>query len=292
MVDSKLLIRHKQGKSIIILLLFFLQTLLYSNDQIIDGKAFFNTQYVKYVFQNNNISRYIDRWGRFNEDSDIEHTFTTEYKLIEEGKFTLIEYNDLKHVVISNQNRVLFYNYEYTGNSFVPSGHDYMYLSSPFVTEMWTLHNMTSSSYLTETINGEEVSYSAQNLENRDIQIPWVEGVDGSGIGSYISIDESAGEGVPNLVFVNGFFHPQKRYLYEYNNRVKKILVESIDNIVPSFEMEIELEDTPNFQTFWLPRKTKNFKLTILDVYKGTKYDDTCISGLFSDLSIERVKKN
>ena len=56
--------------------------------------------------------------------------------------------------------------------------------------------------------------------------------------------------------------------------------------------MEIELEDTPNFQTFWLPRLTKKFKLTILEVYNGTRYDDTCISGLFSDFSIEREKKN
>jgi hypothetical protein len=50
---------------------------------------------------------------------------------------------------------------------------------------MWTVK---ATSYLNETIQGKEIRYVPENLTNYDITQPWVEGVNGHGIGEMLTI--------------------------------------------------------------------------------------------------------
>ncbi len=121
--------------------------------------------------------------------------------------------------------------------------------------------------------------------------IPWAEAEAGDGIGVSIDVefvpnefsktDEQSKNKCKSFVIMNGYVDFFRTDLYKKNNRVKKIRIESIDN-EEKYNFEYTLEDTPNFQEIQLPRYTKKIKLTILEVYKGTDYDDTCISGIMT----------
>ena len=41
---------------------------------------------------------------------------------------------------------------------------------------------------------------------------------------------------------------------------------------------EIELKDTPNPQIFKIAEKCQSIKLVIKEIYKGNKWEDTCIN--------------
>lgn len=127
----------------------------------------------------------------------------------------------------------------------------------------------SATNYLTEG----RIKYVPENLSDLSIGKPWVEGSPGPGIGDKISINKSSP--VKSIIISNGFVS-YKVQTYYNNNRVKLlriyngnqknefITVELPDNAIP-FEIQI-------------PFNTKDLELEILDVYKGAKYDDTCIN--------------
>lgn len=108
--------------------------------------------------------------------------------------------------------------------------------------------------------------------------IPWVEGKEDDGIGETIEFDIipqtwEAIEGI-NLRILNGYVDPLKPYLFKQNNRIKKLLVQTDTG----FSNELIFNDAVEFTKIELPKETKHVKLTIKEVYKGTKYSDTCIT--------------
>lgn len=134
------------------------------------------------------------------------------------------------------------------------------------------------------------VCYSSDNLRNRFyvqtgddpsylsydyITPPWVEGVSGYGIGEYLEIEfkNSSDE----IQILNGFVDFDRQYLFKENSRVKTILIESQN---PKFSKEYELLDFVKFTVIKLPQKTNSIRITIKDIYKGDKYDDTCLSAI------------
>ncbi|MDC7124863.1 MAG: hypothetical protein PQJ46_04810 [Spirochaetales bacterium] len=103
---------------------------------------------------------------------------------------------------------------------------------------------------------------------------PWVEGVDGYGIGEKIFINYSNNKNITGFYLSNGFVSIEKPYLYEKNSRIKKILVY---NSTKSFQKTFKVEDTPNIQFFDVPQ-TNALIIEILDVYRGSLWEDTCIN--------------
>jgi len=70
--------------------------------------------------------------------------------------------------------------------------------------------------------------------------------------------------------------------LYEENSRPKKlnILVEN------KFSLTVDLVDTPNYQTIIFPQTLYSSDIIIievLDVFSGTRYNDTCINNILYD---------
>lgn len=138
---------------------------------------------------------------------------------------------------------------------------------------------VSASSYLTE--NG--ISYPSDNLSiHHWTDTPWVEGDDGYGINEKLFFE--------NLFIQNGSMHISigyvsydKPYLYNQNSRPKTIKL-SVEN---RFSFEVELRDTPHYQEISFPSvisKDDILVLEILDVYNGTKYEDTCINSIYFEV--------
>ncbi|WP_455381546.1 NADase-type glycan-binding domain-containing protein [Salinispira pacifica] len=125
-------------------------------------------------------------------------------------------------------------------------------------------------------------SYPPTNLRVDTPSRPWVEGVDGDGIGESVTVDWQwkPGEGgaVGALIISNGFVSYDRPYLYEMNNRVRRIRV---SDPAGGFSFETELDDTPNPQVVFLPLVPEKTEIEILSVYPGTRWHDTCLNYVF-----------
>lgn len=136
------------------------------------------------------------------------------------------------------------------------------------------LENLLDLSYSASShLKEDTVVYSVNNLSSRGL--PWVEGEKGAGIGSEIII--SSQDSMKKLFIYNGY-QKQKHNLidynlYESNNRVKKLKLKSNNK-----EIEYEVSDSIALQSFNIPwNNVKELKIEILDIYEGTRWNDTCI---------------
>ena len=151
-----------------------------------------------------------------------------------------------------------------------------------------TIHN--SSFYNEKTRNGEIVyaadllniiMYSRIDSSTFLLHNPWVPGKEknSSGIGEYLEIEFTKPK--DNLVVLNGFVDFDKRYLYKANNRVKKAVISSLDKD-NQFEIEYDFEDYVHFSEINFPKAVNKVRFTIKEVYKGEKWDDTCITAVIT----------
>ena len=118
-------------------------------------------------------------------------------------------------------------------------------------------------------------NYFPINALDEDRNTAWVEGVTGDGINEWILLKSDSELEVNGIEIVNGYTKSDD--LYMSNNRIKKVKLEFSDNT----EIEKELEDDmSNYQTIAFEKTviTDYIKITIIEVYKGEKYNDTCIS--------------
>lgn len=142
--------------------------------------------------------------------------------------------------------------------------------------------DIKTSSYLTEG----DIKYDGRNFIDRanNLLRPWVEGISGDGVEEWIEITVDNSNSIYNsyissLLLANGYVDFDKPYLYLANNRIKQLRIQCIDE---GLDFIIELEDTSQLQEVKLPRnvygKKPVFRLSILEVYKGEKWDDTCLN--------------
>jgi hypothetical protein len=117
--------------------------------------------------------------------------------------------------------------------------------------------------------------------------LPWAEGKEDEGIGEFIEFEimpadsllsDRLGYWIINgditISILNGFVNPMKQKLFYENNRIKKAAIWIDDK--RSFE--IDFNDYVEFTEFTVPEQTKKVRIEILEVYKGTKYNDTCVT--------------
>lgn len=111
--------------------------------------------------------------------------------------------------------------------------------------------------------------YKAQNMSHVDSDEPWVEGKNGYGVGEKIFLPFGK-----NITIYSGYISAKKPWLWKQNSRPKTLLICSKKS---GLCKQVELKDTPMPQTISLDKPYDDIEITILEVYKGTKYDDTCI---------------
>lgn len=148
-----------------------------------------------------------------------------------------------------------------------------------------------ASSYYIEKTKVGTISYKSNFLnllyywdflEKKILQHnPWVPGKDNntSGIGEYLEIEFT--EPKDNIVILNGYVDLEKRYLYKANNRVKKAVLTSLDKD-NQFEIEYDFDDYVHFSEINFPKSVNKVRFTIKEVYKGEKWDDTCITAVIT----------
>lgn len=150
--------------------------------------------------------------------------------------------------------------------------------------------------------------YCAENVVWENRELAWAEGVEGVGIGEYIVYEQIVFSGnliEPNgnkilragsygddgyidytqICIVNGYARDAK--VWQENGRVKTLMMYVYDQPYA----RLELEDTINPQYFTIPEGDicvanggeVSFKFVIEEVYPGTMYEDTCITGIAVD---------
>ncbi|EOS32674.1 hypothetical protein C807_00438 [Lachnospiraceae bacterium 28-4] len=150
--------------------------------------------------------------------------------------------------------------------------------------------------------------YCAENVVWENRELAWAEGVEGVGIGEYIVYEQIVFSGSliePNgnkilragsygddgyidytqICIVNGYARDAK--VWQENGRVKTLMMYVYDQPYA----RLELEDTINPQYFTIPEGDicvanggeVSFKFVIEEVYPGTMYEDTCITGIAVD---------
>ncbi|GHV52973.1 hypothetical protein AGMMS49579_10990 [Spirochaetia bacterium] len=138
---------------------------------------------------------------------------------------------------------------------------------------------INSTSFLTEG----NIQYLPQNLKlyYKDNN-PWVEGVPGQGINEKLYFENLYCDKGTMQISI-GYVSYDKPYLYTQNSRPKKIKL----SVEGKFSVIIDLLDTPKYQQINIPDKIINEVLImeILEVYAGTKYEDTCINTVLFELN-------
>jgi len=140
--------------------------------------------------------------------------------------------------------------------------------------------DVTASSFLREGTK----DYAPTRIGELHLESPWAEGAPGQGVGEWINFKTGDGTnriGKPVGVYIiNGYIsynHPER---YIQNSRIKRL---SLTSIKSGKQKHFMIEDSPQPQLLDVQGLDGYvFKLTIEEVYPGTKYTDTCISGLLS----------
>ena len=137
-------------------------------------------------------------------------------------------------------------------------------------------HEMSdyASSWL-PTNEKQNLFYFPCAASDRDTKTAWVEGASGNGTGEWIKLDLNTNNHYESLEIRNGY--GLSKDLWKKNNRVKKATLEFSNGK----KEDITLKDKMDWQRFVLKKPVDGVtwvKLTIKDVYKGTKYNDTAIS--------------
>jgi hypothetical protein len=145
---------------------------------------------------------------------------------------------------------------------------------------------VTASSTLKSNKNSHEPKQGADG----NAATAWCEGSEGNGVGEWLLFEFS--KQIPLTVIEFTPFYAKSRETLANNNRIKRMKIEmegGISGVVEfmdaSWCSDCQLQyPAPyiNFHTKKGPRffKTQWIKFTVLDVYPGRKYTDTCISDI------------
>lgn len=128
------------------------------------------------------------------------------------------------------------------------------------------------------------ITYEANNAHDFSFKNAWIEGVPGYGEGEYLEyFFKNESPRITDIIIYNGYLKSDAGW--KKNSRVKRLKL-SVNKRPYAF---LELQDIRASQTFKLKKplgQTKDgkdlvLKFEIMEVYKGTDYDETAITELF-----------
>jgi hypothetical protein len=117
-------------------------------------------------------------------------------------------------------------------------------------------------------------NYEPGNLGFANSRTAWCEGVGGDGVGETVVYRMDPAQSFSSISVENGYTKSQD--IYDKNSRPRLVRLKGSDGQ----EWEVELTDGLATQTVRLPKRAALtwVSLTILSVYPGWKYQDTCLS--------------
>ncbi|MBR4322869.1 hypothetical protein [Treponema sp.] len=256
-------------KKFFLIFLIILPSFLYSQEyKLLKDYNFYYQGEIKLQIHGINILWYDFASEKWHDTSNLYTKFS--YKVNENG---FVE-------VFCNENKFFLLEHEIT---YVDSSRNGM----P-VLDKSQLLAIKSSGNFSEKINGKVVDYNAENLRTAVIwggredpfwyyewNEPFVTKRGNSGIGEYI--DLSFVNPQKSISILGGFVRTTRQDLFRKNNRLKKVLIKDLDS---DYSAIMNFEDVAMFQGIAFEKYLKNIRIEILEVFKGTQYDDTCISGI------------
>ncbi|MEQ8174798.1 MAG: discoidin domain-containing protein [Syntrophomonadaceae bacterium] len=120
-----------------------------------------------------------------------------------------------------------------------------------------------------------KLRYDPPLVKDGDINTAWVEGRPDAGINEWVRLESRQSRPVSRIEIVNGYAASER--LFMANNRPSKLKIEFSDGAT----LTANLKDgygKENIIQLPKPVTTSSIKFTILDVYTGNKYNDTCIA--------------
>lgn len=117
----------------------------------------------------------------------------------------------------------------------------------------------------------------AENVLDGSYRTAWVENASGNGIGEWIQLNFDSNHVINGLEISNGY--KKSESLYEKNSRAKTIRLHFSDGSSQEFELADEFMGIQRLQ-FASPIVTNYIRIELVDMYSGTKYEDTCITEL------------
>jgi len=216
------------------------------------------------------------------------YTFTISELSATNNRFNVPPYEKIKNLKIYEFEPEEFVSYEeYSNRDF------YEQVDSLWST-IWhdNLDELEISSKSSSTLKG----YPTTNLFDKKIDTAWVEGAKGDGIDEWVTVKLDAKKESPTTTpftihwigVIPGYAKNQKTW--EENNRVKTalLIIYSPNAAYSEYVVcRLKFKDINQLQIFHLPNDltapnqepmTKTLWLVIKEIYKGTKYSDTCIS--------------
>ena len=126
------------------------------------------------------------------------------------------------------------------------------------------------------TLLAENYDYSIKNVFDNNFNTCWVEGAEDDGLGQSITIRFKDKVKINQINLVNGISKTNELYLK--NNRIKQATLTFDDGS----EETINIQDTYNQKQniSFSSHETQSVTFSIKEVYKGSKYQDTCLSEL------------
>ncbi len=124
-------------------------------------------------------------------------------------------------------------------------------------------------------------NYKASNLFDKNHETAWVEGVNGLGVGQTITYQGVRGDYIDEIRILNGYVKSDKAWTE--NARVKSLKVTCNGQPI----CILQLQNSRSLQVFDLDYLLYDYdgvftlKFEILEVYPGTKYQDTAISEIY-----------
>lgn len=145
--------------------------------------------------------------------------------------------------------------------------------------------DIISSSYLEQNSFIVKANYHPYYIIDDNKNTAWVEGVAGDGVGEKIVLNflEQIKVDSLHLFFRNGYQKSEE--LYQKNNRLKDIKIKFINEISSYAEsiFSFTLEDCLGYQKITIdqPITFSTIEIIIASVYRGSLYQDTCLSDLY-----------
>lgn len=130
--------------------------------------------------------------------------------------------------------------------------------------------NISNSSIFITASSQLSPKYKAANVKDMDMNTVWAEGNNNDGSGEWLKIQLKEKEFVHNLILFPG--HSKSNKLFKANNRIKKLELSFNGKKQIYFIKDIFIPAILPINSF-----TNGIKITILETYKGYKYNDLCI---------------
>lgn len=256
-------------KKFFFILLIVLPSVLYSQEyKILKDFEFYYEGEIELKIQDDKILQYNFASEEWIDSSNLYYKFS--YKVNENG-FVEVFCNDEKFFLLKN-------NITYVVNNLDGRG----------VLDKSQLAEIKSSGNFSEIIKGNKIDYTVENLRTAVIwgcredpfqfhneNPPFVTKRGNSGIGEYIELKFVNPQ--KSISILGGYVNTNRQDLFKKNNRLKKIIIKDLDS---NYSIEKEFEDIAMFQPIMFDKYLSNIRIEIKEVFKGSKYDDTCISGI------------